>query len=63
MSSIGKNYKLGNKKPITNIQLTDFSFCIKTRIGDEHEEDISYDIPFAFAFNAFHPDAPIHHVD
>lgn len=26
-------------------------------------QDVVYDVPFAFAFNAFHPDAPIHHVD
>lgn len=26
-------------------------------------EDVAYDVPFAFAFNAFHPDAPIHHTE
>ena len=26
-------------------------------------EDVPYDVPFAFAFNAFRPDAPIRHID
>ncbi|WP_420405658.1 DUF3179 domain-containing protein [Nisaea sp.] len=26
-------------------------------------EDVPYDVPFAFAFSAFHPGAPIHHVE
>ena len=42
----------------------DVGTVIVQRIGPSGSpEDISYDIPFAFAFNAFHPDAPIHHVD
>ena len=28
--------------------------------GDGSLEDVPYDIAFAFAFHAFHPEAPIH---
>ncbi len=42
----------------------DVGTAIVQRVGPSGSpEDISYDVPFAFAFNAFHPDAPIHHVD
>jgi len=33
------------------------------RTGDGGTEPVVYDVPFAFAFEAFHPDAPIDHVE
>lgn len=36
---------------------------VQRRHSDGTLEDVVYDVPFAFAFRAFHPDAPVHHVE
>ena len=38
----------------------DIGNVVVQRNGGEGLEDVPYDISFAFAFHAFHPDAPIH---
>ncbi|MEL6774381.1 MAG: DUF3179 domain-containing protein [Pseudomonadota bacterium] len=35
---------------------------VTRRLPDGSEVDVAYDVPFAFAFEAFRPGAPIHHV-
>ena len=40
----------------------DIGNVVVQRDGGEGLEDVPYDISFAFAFHAFHPDAPIHTV-
>ena len=34
---------------------------VQRRLGDGGVEDVAYSVPFAFAFRAFNPDAPIRH--
>ncbi|WP_333835204.1 DUF3179 domain-containing protein [Rubrimonas sp.] len=36
---------------------------VQRRRSDGTLDDVPYDVPFAFAFRAFHPGAPIRHVD
>ena len=38
----------------------DVGNVVVQRAGDGGLEDVPYDIAFAFAFHAFHPEAPIH---
>ena len=38
----------------------DIGNVVVQRNGGEGLEDVPYDISFAFAFHAFHPEAPIH---
>ena len=38
----------------------DVGNVVVQRSGDNGLEDVPYDIAFAFAFHAFHPEAPIH---
>ena len=39
---------------------TDIGNVVVQRAGDAGLEDVPYDVSFAFAFHAFHPEAPIH---